>query len=356
VWSSHGRLPPGGGEDDPFEERIAGDVPVRAQLIGPVLEYVRARGGDVDKLCQVFGLEGVNERTPEVTLPLSRLRAFYAAAASSSKDPFLGLSVAGRLRHGHWGVLEFSARSAPCVREALQRVAEYSVIYDELVVIRFEPAPGGGGSVHHHIPGRPLGLGPHGNECFVATVLLRLREHTGAALTPERIWFAHPAPADLSPLVAVLGTPRLSFNAEESGFTLSGASLATPLRTSDAPLLALLDSVARETAAENTGPNRFLGRLRQQIRESLAAGGPVIEDMARALRVSPRTLQRRLANEGTYFQQLVDAVRAELALRYVKEGRLSLREVACQLGYAEPSAFLRAFKRWTGKTPRQFRG
>jgi AraC-like DNA-binding protein len=90
-------------------------------------------------------------------------------------------------------------------------------------------------------------------------------------------------------------------------------------------------------------------------RELLCLGQPHIVTISRALATSPRTLQRRLLDEGTSFRHVVDEVRASLARHYLDAGELALHDVAFRLGYAEVSAFLRAFKRWTGMTPTQFR-
>jgi AraC-like DNA-binding protein len=90
-------------------------------------------------------------------------------------------------------------------------------------------------------------------------------------------------------------------------------------------------------------------------RELLSLGHPNIETVSRALATSPRTLQRRLLEDGTSFRFAVEEVRAALARHYLDEGQLALHDVAFRLGYAEVSAFLRAFKRWTGITPTQFR-
>jgi AraC-like DNA-binding protein len=96
-------------------------------------------------------------------------------------------------------------------------------------------------------------------------------------------------------------------------------------------------------------------RVRAAIQQELiTTHHPNIEGVARALGTSPRTLQRRLLEEGTSFRDVVEEVRAELARRYLGE-RVALHDVAFRLGYAEVSAFLRAFKRWTGMTPTQFR-
>src|SRR5262249_45974404 len=98
-----------------------------------------------------------------------------------------------------------------------------------------------------------------------------------------------------------------------------------------------------------------LVKLRAQVRLALEDGQPDLPAIANALKMSTRTLQRRLEAEGTSFQELVDAVRQELARVYVADPKYALGEVAYLLGFSEITAFTRAFKRWTGTTPSRWR-
>ena len=143
--------------------------------------------------------------------------------------------------------------------------------------------------------------------------------------------------------------------AQANGFTLSAEDLSAPNTSSDPALLALLEHHANQAISGRQPLQGLPGLVRQRLRESLGRRLPSIQEMARRLRLSPRTLQRRLSEEGTSFQQQLDAVREELARVYVQESKLPLGEVAYLLGYSELSTFLRAFRRWTGKTPSQFR-
>ena len=95
--------------------------------------------------------------------------------------------------------------------------------------------------------------------------------------------------------------------------------------------------------------------MRAFLLEEVQRGAPTLQTAAAHLRTSPRTLKRRLQEEGTTFQDLLDSVRCDLAKRYLEEPRLALGEVSFLLGFSEPSAFHRAFKRWTGKTPLAYR-
>jgi AraC-like DNA-binding protein len=327
---------------------------MRSQLVGPALAVVREAGGDADGLIRRFELSREAERAAEVVLPLDRLHAFFDEAERAAGDPFLGLHVAERIRRGAYGLLEFSCRSAPTVGEALRRIVRYMALCNELVEVTLEVGPREA-IIEQKIVGQPLCVGRHANEFFVAMLLVQSRQLSGKPLAPSRAWFAHPAPRDPAPLESLIGTDRIEFDRERNGMALPRAVLETPLSTHDPALLELLDAQAEAALQLRASSSRFLGQVRQQVRDALREGVPPLEDAARALHLSPRTLQRRLADEGTSYNDLVDDVRQELARRWVKEAARPLGEVAFLLGYSELSAFLRAFKRWTGQAAGDFR-
>lgn len=164
-------------------------------------------------------------------------------------------------------------------------------------------------------------------------------------MVPARAWFGHPAPRDTSALVAALGTDRLDFDAGATGLALSGEALNLPLASSDPRLLSVLDRHAERALAAREPGLDFLARVRQHVAAKLRDGGPGLEVVARELSMSPRTLQRRLMEEGTTFNELLDALRRDLAGAYVRDTGLPFVDIAARLGYLETSAFLRAFKR-----------
>lgn len=135
------------------------------------------------------------------------------------------------------------------------------------------------------------------------------------------------------------------------------------------PLLAFLGDVAKafearfpaqETAEESHGaepaPSAFRREVERQLESMLAAGEVRIDQLARALGYSRQTLYRRLKAEGVTFAELLDGLRRRLALRWLRENKMAVKEVAYRVGFSDPAAFSRAFKRWTGKTPSEIRG
>jgi len=323
---------------------------MRWPLLDFVLAHVRARGGDDERLRRRFRItEG-----GEAILTLARFRALMDAAAEAAADPFLGVHLAESLPRGPLGLLEFASTSAPTLGEGLRRIGRYTALVNEAVEITLGEAHGEA-RLEQRIAGEPACLGRHTNEFFIAFVLLQARRATGDPCVPMRVWFAHRRPDDVGVLAESVGTTRLEFGCECNGFALPRALLDLPLLGSDPALLQWLDDQAEAVLQERASAGDFQGRLRAVLRAHLAAGTPTIARVGRELGMSPRTLQRRLAEEHTTFHAVVEAVRADLALYYLRDGSHRLSQIANLCGYSELSAFLRAFKRWTGHTPAELR-
>lgn len=147
---------------------------------------------------------------------------------------------------------------------------------------------------------------------------------------------------------------------EALGFVLSsldrGAATEAPLSAGKRPFFTFLDKVAQGIERNRRPRETPLRRAVEQHLEPLLGTGPVrIGDVARALGYSRQTLYRRLKAEGTTFEEILEALRRRVALRLVRDDGLSVKEAAWRLGFSDPAAFSRAFKRWTGSNPSEMR-
>ena len=326
---------------------------LRSQLVRPVLQLVRERGGDAGRLITAFGLPPDVEQVPEVMVDLDVYYRLMDAAADAARDPFIGLHVGQRPNRGTFGLLEFILRTAPTVRDALSGFARYAALQNEIMTISLWQK-NGEMAIEQKVPGAARALGRHGNEHFVAKMIWEARRALDLPVAPNRVWLAHPAPADRSELVRVLGSERIVFDAGANGLAFEASFLDLPFKTADP---ALFDVLSRQAAQVTEGRDAqgLLGEIRHLLRNQLAQGVPQLEQVARTMGLSARTLQRRLADEGKSWSEVVDELRRELALEYLRELDRALGEIAFLLGYTELRAFLRAFKRWTGATPSGWR-
>jgi AraC-like DNA-binding protein len=166
------------------------------------------------------------------------------------------------------------------------------------------------------------------------------------------VTFARPAPADPAPYQRAFGCP-VRFAAPRNALEFAAGDLDEPLPAGNAELARGNDEVLVRYLArlEDT---RVAARVQRALLAALPDGAPRKSAIARALGLSARSLQRRLAAEGTSFSALLADARISLARTYVAEARLSVTEIAFVLGFADLSTFSRAFKRWTGLAPRQY--
>lgn len=321
---------------------------MRSQLVPLALAYVRARGGDPDRLRREFDLPADAETTEEVRLPLRTLHAVLDAASELAGDPWLGCSLVGARRSGAHGLVEFAWRSASTVAEGLRFIARYSGLLNELTTIELV-VDGDHARFIQRLPD-PHGAGRHANEFFVAMFVAQTRALTDRGLFVRRAVFAHPKPRlDLAPLRAAAATADLEFSADFTGIEFAREILDRKLRTAD-PLLR--DALEAHGAAKVEAP--FTTQVRDAIRPALPEGPPSLATIAKLFGIGARTLQRRLADHATSLNGLIDAVREEEARRAVRSGA-SLDEIAARLGYSDATTFVRAFRRWTGTTPGKFR-
>ncbi|MFT3858050.1 MAG: AraC family transcriptional regulator ligand-binding domain-containing protein [Aquabacterium sp.] len=184
---------------------------------------------------------------------------------------------------------------------------------------------------------------------FLATVFLSGAQWTsGQRLVPNFVQSPFPPPANTGPWREAYGCP-IEFNAPRFMAQFNASDFDRAIPTGD-PAIADLCLRMAEQAAQGFGDG-FAGKVRQLLTRILSKGDPRREQVAEMLCVSERTLQRRLSEEGTSFAELVDAVRREVAERLLATGHLSVTEMACELGFSDPSNFYRACKRWFGLSP-----
>jgi AraC-like DNA-binding protein len=254
----------------------------------------------------------------------------------------------------HFGVVGALIQNSPTVRECLERFQRYARLIDSAVdyVLRVDGARAGL-CVIADAPMRELADPVEG---ILANLVLTARRLSQGHFTPSEIWFEHERRHPAEPYAAFFRAP-VRFGQPETVLFFPAAVLGWPIPSADAQAGRYLELLAGRLLAE--APERpeasFAESVRTAIRSGLAAGEASEAGVAKRLATSVRTLQRRLRESETSYAALLEQVRRQLAADLVAAGHYSLTEVAFILGYSEPSSFHRAFKRWTGTTPEQFR-
>lgn len=274
----------------------------------------------------------------------------WAAAVRLSGDPALGLRIAEAIPPGSFGIVEYVCRSAPTLREALLQWVRYLTLLDDAVEVGLVDS---GGRASLRVLLESEAPAPASHELCFALVKKHAQSMTIGKFHCTAIRFAHRAPSSDARLLAryrdFFSCP-VEFGAAQTEMLFENAVLDLPLRSADANLYAILLPAAEEQRNKKPPDALFTDQIRRALRAGFRTEATQLEQIADSLGVTPRNLQRRLKDEGSTFQVVRDDERRTLADRYLREG-LSLAEISFLLGFSEPSAFFRAFKRWTGITP-----
>lgn len=329
------------------------EPPSPTALVPALLRHVASRGGDPAVLAARFELPDDAAEKDELKVAPSVMNGLLEAAAELLAEPFLGLRLPAELPLRGYGLAELAARASSTLRDSLTQTARYArLVHPQLVFELAERADEA--CWHQSTPAHVRGIGRHAHEYGLAHVLTHARAATGGPVTPLRAWFAHARPRALGPLYRFLGTQELTFGEIDSGFALPRALLDAPLQTSDPRLLATATGLADAALRSNPSSRELAPRVAAHLREHLPDAASA-DRVARAMHMSARTLQRRLEAESTSFTEVLDGTREELARALLLDESLSLGEIGYRIGFADLPSFSRAFRRWTGTPPGQFR-
>jgi len=286
-------------------------------------------------------------------VPASVVRALWEELPTACGDPELGLNLAAAAPDAALGIVAYLVLHAPTLGQGLVAAVRHARLLQDVADCFVEPVERGLRFVQAPVPNGPVPP-RHAVEFAFARFVYMARRSTGVDVKPASVRFAFPRPANVAPHEALFQCPLL-FDHPRNELELDAETLSLPQRTADAWLRTLVEKHGQallERLGERPG---FAAEVTAALSVELQTGRGDLASVGRALALSERTLQRRLAQEGVSFRALTDEVRRGLATQYLADGRVSLSEIALMLGFSEQAAFQRAFLRWTGVTPGQYR-
>jgi AraC-like DNA-binding protein len=291
--------------------------------------------------------------SPQVRHAWSLMMSVKAEAARQTGDLSVGLRLATQSDLREMDVLGVLVAHQPTVGDALRAFIEHQAVWQvgpvttlevdgDLAVLRYFSPP----------EGDPTGAAVDVQQSLAAYIR-HATSLTGRRLALRNVSFTQARPRDVSAFVEVFGRVPMTFSAEADLLVFDASFLALPVRGADPSVTPFLAQLAAEvgTALPTTS-------LLEQVRQAVLLELPQVasvEDVARRLGMSRRTLARRLAEEDTSFRGVVDETRRGMAERLVSQDDLALAEIAWRLGFSSPSSFHRAFVRWFGQTPGNYR-
>lgn len=288
----------------------------------------------------------------------SRFRAqsqvkFLRLAADALGDDLLGFHLGRDSELREVGLLYYVLASSNTLGDSLERAERYSALNNEGISLRLRHEPAT--VIAFHYLGIERDLDRHQIE-YLLTALVRIcRQMTNSGLRPRRVRMVHRHSAAATELNAFLGCD-VEFGSEIDEMEFSENVEDMPVVSGDPYLNSLLIKYCEEALADHVAAH---GSLRRDVENAIALllphGKAQLGEVAVQLGMSRRTLARRLAAQGLTFAGVLAQLRVDLAKRELRDASLTISQVAWLLGYREVSAFTHAFKRWTGKTPREAR-
>ncbi len=323
---------------------------VSMSWVNTVVAAAGRQGVAADVLLRAAGIDA--GATGLARWPIDDITRLWRAAERCTGDPGFGLRAGALVSPASLNVLSFLLQSSASLRAALAQLQKHQRLVSDGG--RFQMLAGEAASwVVYHPQQGELAFSPHQIEAVLAAVVSVARWVTGQ---PVRVLKAQCSHARLGPAGAyqeVFGCP-VEFEQAFNGLLLDNALLDQPLPQADARLAQLHEHyAAAQLAALAETPS--VPDLRAWLASQLGPRPPRRPDAARALKLSERTLARRLREQGRSFEQLLDDVRRDAALRAVAHSGRRLGDIAQSLGFAEISSFHRAFRRWTGMAPGRWR-
>jgi AraC-like DNA-binding protein len=328
---------------------------VLAAIVAGHVAAARASGLPADQLAADSGLDLAALSDPDSRVPSAAFVAFWEKLEPLPQARALAIALGRGVTVQTLGVVGYAMQHAQNVQEAFACLARFRALIGDFaspdIAVQDERV-----LFYKVEPPRVARLSSLALTAPLGTITL-LRELTGLPESREiavEATFQHPPPSDAADYSALLGCP-VKFSAPRTQFAIHRSVFDQALRRPDPSLFGYLERHATALQQQLRQTDTITDRVRQHLIESVRDGEPEQRDIARKLGLSERTLQRRLRSEETSFATLLDSVRNELAVMYLDDPQLAIFEVAYLLGFSDPSAFNRAFRRWTNLTPRDYR-
>lgn len=311
-----------------------------------------ALGLDSAALCREAGLEPGLLDEPNARCPLSQTTRLWQLAVAASGDPALGLRTSQYVTPTTFHALGYALVASSSLREMFERIVRYHRVVSDALELDLRECAEGYEFRFRVPPGSPPPAA-EALDAFAAIYVRSCRNRLDRDFAPLAVQLQRPAPQDPQPWHQVFRAPLL-FAAPENLLRFPREAFERRLDDGNPELAEHNETVLERTLEQLQAPT-WGSRVRACLQAQLPAGEPSAERIAQALHLSLRSLQRHLAQEGLGYDRLLAETRQQLALQHMRDPRCSISEIAYLLGFADTSSFSRAFKRWTGQAPSQYR-
>jgi len=323
------------------------------RFVAYVRDYLLDRGVDPDPVCQQCGIEIRQGEEYDTPLPVARIAALLEAAAEATDNPAMGMSMGQAYHYEASSLLILAMLAAPSVKEGIRCLHRYDRFVDTGIETSFNfdgPQAEFGARllVADHVPVAQL------NEYLMSFIAQILFTATRKPVPFSEVWFYHRNDQNRARLEQIFKVP-VKYGQETNKLFFDREYLQERFFSSNQLLYEILVNAMKTYFVSINRDNGFLDVVCREIIRCGSSESPGTERIAKQLAMSPRTLRRKLAEEGHNFQSAKNLARETRARYFLSRTNLPLSEIAFELGFSELSAFSRAFRNWVGETPQQFR-
>jgi AraC-like DNA-binding protein len=334
-----------------LEQAVPG---VLASAATGIADHIARRHGDLDLICGRAGVSPATVGQPTVSLGLSSYCALFEEAARQTGDGNFGLWFGNGFKPRDLGLIGYAAVSSPTLGSALENFVDLFAHHQQSTVMRIAEPEQGLVRLEYQIRVPDILVRRQDAELSLGMFLNIIRENCGSSWSPLEVHFEHPRPEGWREHESAFDAP-VFFAQPTNALIFRKELFSRPMPAPDLKLLSIARLCLKSVGVQSVTPETLTDRVKAEVRARLADGYPALEDIAATLKATPSGIQRELNRAQMTYKDVVEEVRKGLAFAYLRQRELPLSEIAFLLGYSELSAFSRAFSRWTGASPRQYR-
>lgn len=327
-------------------------ITVSVSVLSQMFLYLDSLQVDSDAFLRSLNLDPQMVKSPDTQLPIETYLLIQDEAAEYINDRCFGLHMGEFAEAGSWSILGYLMMNCKTLGEAMEKSGRYSRIIGNLIEARAEMRLNKIRVVFFTLPHAPS-MSRHCFEATLSSTVRMIRNLTGIRLSPLEVTFVSPKPDSIAEYERVFSCP-VRFGQKENSLTFDWSIIHTPILMPSPGLLEHFERYAQEFMVQLERNDEHTRAVTRIILSRLDDEDLTIEKVAREMTVSVRTLQKRLEDEGVVFSDLLKDIRQRLAQKYLREN-YTVEQITYLLGFSEPSAFRKAFKKWLGVTPREYR-
>ncbi|USJ27966.1 AraC family transcriptional regulator [Ensifer adhaerens] len=323
---------------------------IRVFVLQAIIQNLPGAGAQLKALLTRHGLSDARIGDPNARIDMRDYLEFFEDAARTFDDPVLGARLGFALRPGDLWPMGLLLMQASSIGSALSYYARYASAFQTATTFSVQSDPGGLMCTYKVHADLAPSLLRQDNEFTLACICGQLRTAFDSNWRPLEVQFEHPTNGQASTLQRIFGAP-VRFSQTRNSIIVDRREADLQYRTEDREFINILNQHMASVIASNNDNLSATEQVRALVSVRLGLAPVELPFLASELGVTARTLQRRLADEGTSLREILRGYREKMAAAYLAQGNMSIEEISTALGYAESTVFSRAFKIWTGGSP-----